>query len=133
MLFLVNVADEMPQNSEQSENVTEMECPSISASILSKLTFAWVTPLIWNGIWKTLDPSMLWDLHPELTSRHVVPKFEKYYKAKLKTAKDKQEEPQDDANLSKSTSRFSFLLSSLFAAFGKEFGIYTSCIRSPWL
>ena len=125
MLFLVNVTDEMPQNSEQSENVTEMECPSISANILSKLTFAWVTPLIWKGIWKTLDPSMLWDLHPELTSRHVVPKFEKYYNAKLKMAKDKQEVPQDDENLSKSTSRFSFLLPSLFAVFGKEFGLAT--------
>ena len=125
ILFLVIVNDEIPENSERPENVTEMECPSISANILSKLTFAWVTPLIWKGIWQTLDRSMLWDLHPELTSRHVVPKFEKHYKAKLKTAKDKQEEPQDDANLSKSTSRFSFLLSSLFAVFGKEFGLAT--------
>ena len=125
MLFLAIVADEIPENSEQPENLTEMECPSISANILSKLTFAWVTPLIWKGIWQTLDPSMLYDLHPELTSCHVVPKFEEYYNAKLKMAKNKQEVPQDDANLSKSTSRFSFLLSSLFAIFGKEFGLAT--------
>ena len=125
MVFLVTVTDEIPQNSDQPDNVTEMECPSISANILSKLTFAWVTPLIWKGIWQNLDPSMLCDLHPELTSRHVVPNFEKYYNAKLKMEKDKQDGPQDDANPSTSTSRFSFLLSSLFAVFGKEFGIAT--------
>ena len=54
--------------------------PLLSANIPSKLTFAWVTPLIWKGLKEPLQPSMLWNLHPTIVSKEATSRFEKFYK-----------------------------------------------------
>ena len=57
--------------------------PEISASVPSKLTFIWVTGLIWKGLRTTLDVSMLWTLHPNLSSNGIIPIFSSFFIHKI--------------------------------------------------
>jgi len=62
--------------------------PEISASVPSKLTFIWVTGLIWKGLRNTLDVSMLWTLHPNLSSNGIFPIFSSFFDRVSEAVKD---------------------------------------------
>ena len=89
MLFLNFFADRKPNKYDERLTNLQNEWPEISASIPSKLTFAWVTSIIWKGFSNTLDPSMLWALYPSVSSRGVVPIFDSFYTPAVEEAKKK--------------------------------------------
>ncbi|XP_042224815.1 multidrug resistance-associated protein 1-like isoform X3 [Homarus americanus] len=61
--------------------------PETSASFLSRVTFAWMDPLIWKGYRKPLVQADTWDLARENASRNTVAKWDKNWKKTLKKAK----------------------------------------------
>ena len=102
MIFVLTSCIDYAVGSLDKGNVKkENQCPLISANLPSKLCFAWVTPLIWKGLKETLTPSMLWNLHPNITCKEATSRFEKFYKRNELT-------------------KWS-ILQSLFRAFGREF------------
>ena len=104
MMFILSSMIDYAIGSLEKGNIKdENSCPLLSANLPSKLTFAWVTPLIWKGLQDTLQPSMLWNLHPTIMSKVATNRFEKFY----------------TGNNSNGTS----ILRSLIKAFGKEFGL----------
>ena len=104
MMFILSSMIDYAMGSLEKGNIKdENSCPLLSANLPSKLTFAWVTPLIWKGLQDTLQPSMLWNLHPNIMSKAATNRFEKFYKG----------------NDYICTS----ILRSLIKAFGKEFGL----------
>ena len=99
VMFLLNFfADRLPSQYDPDLAELERPCPKvnkvfvnfsifyqifviqISASYFSKLTFHWSTMLIWKGYRNPVEQKDLWHLHPKMTSRGVVPTFNKYYK-----------------------------------------------------
>ena len=73
ILFLLNLfADAKPKQLDPRLSSLKNPCPKLFASFASKLTFAWVSPLMWKGFRKPLEPSMLWKMDPEMTSRQAL-------------------------------------------------------------
>ena len=52
--------------------------PQLRASYLSRLVYFWADSLLWRGFRNPLTNSDLWDMDPVVTSRGVVPQFDKY-------------------------------------------------------
>lgn len=67
----------------------EQPCPQIQASFASRLYYFWCDSLLWKGYKNPLEPTDLWQMHPDLTSRGVVPQFDRNYEAAIKSAKKK--------------------------------------------
>ena len=103
MFVLTGLIDYAAGSLDKGNVKNENLCPLISANLPSKLSFAWVTPLIWKGLKETLKPSMLWNLHPKITCKVATSKFEKFYKRN-------------------EFSKWNILV-ALFRAFGREFGL----------
>ena len=120
MLFLNFVADRKPNIYYERINYLENECPEISASIPSKLTFSWVTSIIWKGFRNTLDTSMLWALHPGVSSRGVVPIFDSFYTPIIEEAKQKDKLNREAEN--KESEDIEKTKVSVFPALVKTFG-----------
>lgn len=59
-------------------------CPKQDSSFLSHLLFAWISPLMWKGFKTDLQLCDLWRLETSLTSKEVIPKFEKQFGATIK-------------------------------------------------
>nr|XP_039328904.1 uncharacterized protein LOC120365355 [Saimiri boliviensis boliviensis] len=57
-------------------------CPESSASLLSRITFWWITGLIIRGCHQPLESSGLWSLNKEETSEQVMPDLVKNWKKK---------------------------------------------------
>ncbi|CAG7821148.1 unnamed protein product, partial [Allacma fusca] len=53
--------------------------PELVASFPSRISFHWVTPLIWRGFKKPLEMTDLWDLSIENTSYATITCFNKYW------------------------------------------------------
>ncbi|KAH9635556.1 hypothetical protein HF086_003170 [Spodoptera exigua] len=68
--------------------LTLVQSPEKRSAVPSELTFSWFDPLVLTGFRRTLKEEDLWPLNPELTSKEVVPRFEKQWqKASQKRAK----------------------------------------------
>ena len=87
LLILNFFADRQPTKYDESLKGLKNECTELSASVPSKLTFNWVASIIWKGLRNDLDTSMLWDLHPNVSSRGVVPIWESFYNPAVEAAK----------------------------------------------
>ncbi|CAL4099766.1 unnamed protein product, partial [Meganyctiphanes norvegica] len=85
--FLINCfGDSRPQHVDYPRG--EKACPELDASFLSRITFAWVDRLIWNGHKQPLQQSDMWDLSYENASSTVVNSWEKNWsKTKAKAVK----------------------------------------------
>ena len=81
ILFSQNCFADEGVSSISSEDITKRsrQCPKQDSSFLSHLLFAWITPLMWKGFKTDLQSSDLWSLEPSLTSKEVIPKFEKQF------------------------------------------------------
>ena len=90
MLFISNFfADKEPvQYDEKLKNISNLS-PEMSASFPSKLTFFWATPLMWKGYRNPLESSMLWSMNPRVTSKGVVPLFDKCLQKEVQKIKPK--------------------------------------------
>ena len=124
LLFCNCFADRAP--SKFDEKLKDFQDgPEISASVPSKLTFIWVTGLIWKGLRATLDVSMLWTLHPNLSSNGIFPIFSSFFTPVSEAAKNfrRQESSGDDENdkSSKNDKKTISVFPSLFKTFGYEF------------
>ena len=58
---------------------TPNPCPEILASCPSRLFFSWFTGIAWTGVKRPLVAEDLWDLNPIISSRTVVPRFNRYW------------------------------------------------------
>jgi ATP-binding cassette subfamily C (CFTR/MRP) protein 1 len=100
--------------------------PEISASVPSKFTFAWVTSLIWKGLRNTLDATMLWTLHPTISSNGIYPIFHSFFGPVSNKAKCANK-LKNGANISTSEKQKNeqkikiSVFSSLLKTFGYEF------------
>lgn len=61
----------------------EKPCPEQSASFPSRLFFNWFNSLAWKGFKKPLETGDLWSMNPEDMAHEIVPRFDKYWNAKL--------------------------------------------------
>ena len=60
-----------------------LNCLCSTFTSQSHLLFAWISPLVWKGFKADLQLSDLWSLEPSLTSKEVIPKFEKQFGARI--------------------------------------------------
>jgi ATP-binding cassette subfamily C (CFTR/MRP) protein 1 len=120
MLILNFVADQQPSRYEEALVNLKNGCPEIAASVPSKLTFAWVATIIWKGFRNTLDTSMLWDLHPSVSSRGVVPIFDSFYAPSVEAAKQTDKLNKEAANYDPENTEKTKV--SIFPALLKTFG-----------
>jgi ATP-binding cassette subfamily C (CFTR/MRP) protein 1 len=82
----------------------QYECPTESATIFSKLTFGWMTPMMKRGYTKYLTEEDLWDLRAKDGTTQTEKKFAKAWERQLDRKKPN-------------------LWLALFEAFGAPFGI----------
>lgn len=69
-----------------------MQSPEVNATFISKMFFAWFDGMIWKGWKKPLTADDLYDLHPDDSSRNIIPvweqNWEKQKEQKSRNAKD---------------------------------------------
>ncbi|XP_026732665.1 multidrug resistance-associated protein 1-like isoform X2 [Trichoplusia ni] len=95
IMFVLNCfADLPPRNTPYIYG--EVQSPEKTSGFPSKLTFSWFDPLAFTGYRRTLTKEDLWPLHPQLMSKEVVPKFNKFWQKSLK----KQEVSKSSARTS---------------------------------
>ena len=63
------------------------ECPQLTASFLSQLTFWWFNPLAITGFKKSLTLDDLWRLNPNDATSCIAPKFDQSWLSQIKTPK----------------------------------------------
>ena len=68
-----------PLQNDDGSSQPPKPCPKLESSFLSHLLFAWVTPLIWKGFKTDLQLADLWPMEPSLTSKRVIPRFDKKF------------------------------------------------------
>ena len=120
MFFLNFFADREPSQLDLALTNLENPCPELSASFPSKLTFTWVTSLIWKGLRNPLDVSMLWTLHPGISSRGIIPIFDSFFNPIIEAAKKNDKLTKASAN-KESTDAVKTKI-SVFPALLKTFG-----------
>ena len=120
MLILNFFGDKQPTIYDETLKGLKNECTELSASVPSKLTFNWVASIIWKGLRNDLDTSMLWDLHPNVSSRGVVPIWESFYNPAVEAAKKTNKLNKEAAN--KSSEDIKKVEHSIFPSLAKTFG-----------
>ena len=120
LLFMLNLfTDQEPKQYDEKLKSLDNLCPELSASFPSKLTFFWATPLMWKGFRNPLESSMLWSLHPRLTSRGIVPLFSSFLGPAIEKVRRKNlalDKSNDQINVAKVS-----VFLPLVKAFGTEF------------
>ncbi|XP_038108731.1 multidrug resistance-associated protein 1 [Culex quinquefasciatus] len=115
VLFVLNFfVDERARVMEYE--VTDKECPELSASFPSRLLFSWFDRFLWKGYKKPLENEDLWDIKWENSSRVNFPLFDGYWKQTVeKTLKSR--------GLSKSskTKKVASIVTPLIRAYGVPF------------
>ncbi|XP_046571958.1 LOW QUALITY PROTEIN: multidrug resistance-associated protein 1-like [Haliotis rubra] len=77
-------------------------CPETTAAFLSKITFHWITGMIWRGWRHPITDSDLWDLPPYLKSQVTVPPFDVLWQREINKLISKTElaDPEELKKLS---------------------------------
>ena len=120
MLILNFFADTQPTKYDETLKGLKNECSELSASVPSKLTFGWVATIIWKGLRNDLDTEMLWDLHPNVSSRGIVPIWDSFYAPAVEAAKKTDKLNKEAAN--KDSKDIERTKHSIFPALLKTFG-----------
>lgn len=113
--------------------VTDKDCPELSATFLSRLVFGWFDGLAWTGFRKPLENEDLWNMKPEDASKEVSPLFMQYWNQTLEktykmrevndvtsTASYKKQSARVDFKTTK-TKKIASILPALIKAFGPTF------------
>lgn len=79
MLLLNCFADKEPRSSTYVVTKVRMPSPEQRSSFLNQISFQWFTHITWIGFRRPLTESDIFDIHPENTSRELVPPFDKYF------------------------------------------------------
>ncbi|XP_055548703.1 multidrug resistance-associated protein 1 isoform X7 [Wyeomyia smithii] len=131
MLILNFFIDQPPQLTKYE--VTEKDCPELSATFPSRLVFGWFDRLAWTGFKRPLVTEDLWNMKPEDASKEVSPLFMKYWNQTLDRTYKTYEtnDVTSSASFKKQTSRVDFrtiktkkiasILPALTKAFGRTF------------
>ena len=69
-------SDVQPQELAPEVKHSDNACPKSGASFASKLTFAWITGLLWTGMKRPLKQDDLWQMDPNLSSEEVCFEFD---------------------------------------------------------
>ncbi|XP_062546104.1 multidrug resistance-associated protein 1 isoform X7 [Armigeres subalbatus] len=132
LMFLLNfIIDKPPQQAKYE--ITDKDCPELSATFPSRLVFGWFDKLAWTGFKKPLVNEDLWNMKPEDASKEVSPLFMKYWNetlAKTYNVRDVND-VTSTATFKKQTARVDFktiktkkiasILPALIKAFGPTF------------
>lgn len=96
--------------------VTDKECPELSASFPSRLLFSWFDRFLWKGYKKPLENEDLWDIKWENSSRVNFPLFDGYWKRTV-------EKTLKSGGLSKSskTKKVASIITPLIRMYGVPF------------
>ncbi|XP_048254590.1 multidrug resistance-associated protein 1-like [Haliotis rufescens] len=78
-------------------------CPETSAAFLSKITFHWITGLVWRGWRQPITASDLWDLPSSLKSEVTVPPFNTEWQQEMNALTSKNKIDRKEAITSKET------------------------------
>ena len=78
---------------------TAMQSPEVNATFVSKMFFAWFDGMIWKGWKKPLTADDLYDLHPDNSSRNIIPVWEQNW-GKQKERKSHNAKNPNVVNLS---------------------------------
>ena len=76
-----------------------MQSPEVNATFVSKMFFAWFDGMIWKGWKKPLTAEDLYDLHPNDSSRNIIPVWEENWQ-KQKERKSRHAKDSNVINLS---------------------------------
>uniref|UniRef100_A0A182WGR0 ABC-type glutathione-S-conjugate transporter n=1 Tax=Anopheles minimus TaxID=112268 RepID=A0A182WGR0_9DIPT len=74
VMFLLNFFIDKPPRQSKYE-ITDKDCPELSASFPSRIFFAWFDRLAWVGFRKPLEVEDLWHMKPEDSSKEISPAF----------------------------------------------------------
>ncbi|XP_055643285.1 multidrug resistance-associated protein 1 isoform X8 [Toxorhynchites rutilus septentrionalis] len=131
-MFVLNLFIDKPPQTTKYE-VTDKDCPELSATFLSRLVFGWFDKLAWTGFKRPLENEDLWNMKPEDASKEVSPLFMQYWNQTLeKTYKTREvNDVTSTASFKKQSSRVDFkttktkkiasILPALVKAFGPTF------------
>lgn len=76
--FLLTLfSDKEPRETKYPRKV--MDCPQVSASFLSRMTYQWFDSMAWKGYKKPLEEQDLWDLRAEDQSKEIMPVFANHW------------------------------------------------------
>lgn len=85
MTILNCFCDKLPRNSTYPKNAKP--CPDLHASILNRIFFAWLEPVILKGYRRPLVENDIYSINPENSSAELVPVFNKNFKKSQNRAK----------------------------------------------
>lgn len=79
ILVLNCFADEDPRSSTYVVTKVKNPSPEQRSSFLNQIMFQWFSHITWVGFRRPLTENDIFDIHPENTSRELVPPFDKYF------------------------------------------------------
>uniref|UniRef100_A0A182PLM5 Multidrug resistance-associated protein 1 n=1 Tax=Anopheles epiroticus TaxID=199890 RepID=A0A182PLM5_9DIPT len=94
LMFLLNFFIDKPPRQSKYE-ITDKDCPELSASFPSRIFFAWFDRLAWIGFRKPLEVGDLWKMKPEDSSKEVSPAFLHHWNKTLEKTYQSRETSND--------------------------------------
>ncbi|XP_035914948.1 multidrug resistance-associated protein 1 isoform X1 [Anopheles stephensi] len=94
LMFLLNFFIDKPPRQSKYE-ITDKDCPELSASFPSRIFFAWFDRLAWVGFRKPLEVDDLWKMKPEDSSKEVSPAFLHHWNKTLEKTYQTRETSND--------------------------------------
>uniref|UniRef100_A0A182QBD7 ABC-type glutathione-S-conjugate transporter n=1 Tax=Anopheles farauti TaxID=69004 RepID=A0A182QBD7_9DIPT len=94
LMFLLNFFIDKPPRQSKYE-ITDKDCPELSASFPSRIFFAWFDRLAWVGFRKPLEVDDLWKMKPEDSSKEVSPAFLHHWNKTLEKTYQQRETSND--------------------------------------
>ncbi|XP_052898369.1 multidrug resistance-associated protein 1 isoform X1 [Anopheles moucheti] len=94
LMFLLNFFIDKPPRQSKYE-ITDKDCPELSASFPSRIFFAWFDRLAWVGFRKPLEVEDLWHMKPEDSSKEVSPAFLHHWNKTLEKTYQTRETSND--------------------------------------
>uniref|UniRef100_A0A4Y0ASP1 ABC-type glutathione-S-conjugate transporter n=1 Tax=Anopheles funestus TaxID=62324 RepID=A0A4Y0ASP1_ANOFN len=94
IMFLLNFFVDKPPRQSKYE-ITDKDCPELSASFPSRIFFAWFDRLAWVGFKKPLEVEDLWTMKPEDSSKEVSPAFLHHWNKTLEKTYQTRETSND--------------------------------------
>ncbi|XP_063893502.1 multidrug resistance-associated protein 1 [Helicoverpa armigera] len=133
IMFLLNCFADLPPL-DTPYTYEKVQSPENSAGVPSRLTFSWFDPLALTGFRRSLTEEDIWPLHPQLTSKEAVPRFEKFWQRASNKRDAKSNESTSDPTsptTAKQKKKPVSILPVVCLAFGGQFmfGVFLKVIH----
>ncbi|KAJ7510427.1 ABC protein [Mycena galericulata] len=104
--------------------------PIVTASLFSKLTYTWITPIMVLGYQRTLQATDLWKLGPEQESGYLSEKLDEAWARRVKAAEDWNAGLDDGRIVPRVLTRFFWSIRALAGGF--EYRARRSVLEKQW-